>query len=294
MKLKILFFPLTLVTVVIIGIWYIWPAYQESVAHKETLAKKQVQLNALEQRRTQVDGLSAKLNRNIATKNFIFRYIPLVADEEYVINAMDNIAKVAAVNLVVADVLTGSHKKFFDSYNVSLAQQRDVGIDANAPVKIKRPFMEEFAIDAIVVGTYDNMKKFIDGVHKIDRMHGILSVKLGRVEKEDQATDPLLAEFIKKNPDEMITGQFVISFAYMGDVKIPRGAGSDVFDRGIDLERVQGMQEQYTSAPTLNLDNMGRPNPFVQGEIVLNVAPIEAQQPENGAVEPAQNENVQN
>jgi len=266
-----------------VSIWYVYPAYQESVAHKETLRAKQKQLSILEERAALVDNLAAQLNRNTAVKDFLFRYIPLKPDEEYVINAIDDAAKRAGINLVLVDVLQEKGKRFFrsedDDSSMQYGTQTSVGTTEDvltAVPQIKRPEVGELLTDIVAVGTYDGLKKFFDEMHKIDRMHGVMTASLERVKEEDKSANDLLNVNLPQNSENVLLGQAVASFAYMGSVKIPRGADSTLFKQGINTAKVQEMQALHTSAPALSLEGVGRVNPFAPAEEAAVAAPTES------------------
>ncbi len=274
MKLKIFFFPSALVVAVVMIIWYIWPAYQKNVALKQTLTQKQKQLSILQERKTLVDGLVAQINRDRSIKDFLFHYIPTMPDEEYIMDAVDDAAKRAGISLVIVDFVQGNAQSFFSGSakdqsakiktvpgSDPMAVTQDLG---DVAPQIMPPLTKEVTIDAVAIGPYDGMKKFLNEMYKIDRMHGVLSATLERVDAEKQDVNGLGKTFANgAEPNDTILGKMVVSFAYMPHVKVPRGADDSLFRQSMPAEKIRTMQAQYTAAPALVTENIGRQNPFV-------------------------------
>ncbi len=280
MRLKVLFFPFALVTAVVMSIWYVWPAYQQSVEHKETLTQKEKQRDKLKQRQVLVDNLFAQLNKNTAIKDFIFQYIPIKRDEEYIIDAIDDAAKKAGIILIVVDVLQGDNSQsFFESYNEmydkqfaadnvnavgSGTEEKDNNTNNSFAEKIRHPHINEITADIVALGPYDGIRKFLDQMHKIDRMHGIISANLKKIDPEEEISVSEIMESSNMSEDNVILVQMITSFAYMGNVKIPRGADTSLFEQELNFDKIQTIQQQHMAAPPLVVDKTGRKNPFVR------------------------------
>ncbi len=297
MKLKIFFFPIALVIAVAMIIWYIWPAYQTNKTLKQKLKQKQEQLSVLEERKTLVDGLMAQINRDRSVKEFLFRYIPSAPDEEYVMNAIDDAAKRAGINLVVVDFVKNGTASFFsDSTKEQVATNMpDEGLSnegmmdvaeedfSNVAPQIRPPRIKEMTVNAVATGPYDGMKKFLNEVYKIDRMHGVISATLERVNTKNQSTNEFGSVALPKGA---IIGKMIIGFAYMPHVKIPRGADGSLFQQSIPVEKVRAMQTQYTMAPALVTENVGRGNPFAGAHNQKKPAVNKSVPSENAATQP--------
>ncbi len=282
MRLKLLFFPISLVVVLVMIIWYIYPAWQENGKLKEELAKRQHDYNLLLERQKVLDRLVDQLNRNKEVKDFLLRYIPLDKDEEYVINAISDVAGASGAGLVTVNVLE-SRKPFFASPEKSAGgvptinppesgEQPVLGADGSAlgTVVVKKKPLKEFLTEVIVIGTYDSIKKFLAGLNNIDRLHAVTVASVETVSANDEtlAADKELSEELENAVpagEELLVGKVFVSFTYSPSVVLPPKADSPVFHcNSLNLSEVDSIFASRKSAPQIDTSGEGRGNPFVK------------------------------
>ncbi len=270
MRLKILFFPLALLVVVVASIWYVYPAYKESMAKRSVLESRQKQLASLSERVTRINDLAATLDASPVARDFLFRYVPFVPDEEHIINAIDDAAKRAAVNLITVDVLRGGSDAYFStdgdddlrqqgaaSQAAGARQDNLIAVDAaaGAPLlPIRRPAVRELRTNIVASGTYDNLKKFLAFIGTIDRLYGVVSAEIDR--GDDTAAGEATGETLML--------QSTVAFAYMGHTKIPRNADGALYAQDLDLDAVNTIRAATVAPPALSTDVVARQNPFVK------------------------------
>ncbi|HHH12248.1 MAG TPA: hypothetical protein ENJ77_00035, partial [Candidatus Moranbacteria bacterium] len=198
MRLKLLFFPVSLIAVIVMAIWYIWPAWQESKDLKKQLQDLQHDYNLLLEREKVIEKLASQLQGSEETKNFLLRYIPFNKDEEYIINAINAVAAESGTGLILVNPAESS-KSFFSAKKSDRpaadippagAPTPAVGADGSrlGSVVIKKKPMKEFAVEVVTIGTYEATKKFLSNLNKMDRLHGVMAVSVEAVREDTQLT----------------------------------------------------------------------------------------------------------
>lgn len=271
MKIKIFFFPVAILVMLVTIIWFAWPLWREVQAKQDAVTQKQDQLSAVEMRKKFVDEKYGELARSGTAGDFLFRYIPRDPDEEYVINAVNKAAVDSGVGLAMVEVrrLDGAVTKgFYRDGTTPVSVAIPAGTSAPVIPEVVRQPLKEYVAEVTVLGSYDNTKKFLDAMYRIDRLHGVTKASLRKYEKPIGGQDIVVAAGPDGNVPvdtaamDLILTSLSMSFAYVPDVVIPQGAAGDVFARPLDMAFVQSMQARYTAAPTLDLSGAGQANPF--------------------------------
>lgn len=278
MRLKLLFFPAIFVAVVVLLIWFIVPRYQDMKAFKADLKVAQSDLQKVQERQQSVTRLTSELNQYQSTEKFLLQYVPFAKDEEYVINAVNDAATTSEVGLVELNIVEVENK-LFTSDTVGAIVDPAAGIvqpdgSTLGSIVVPTPVMEEFAVEASVIGSYDAIKKFIVGAHQISRLHDASMVTLEKLESDNSAQDIANNDASPANDVEVavssqdnptLLGKFVFNFAHVPSVKVPRGADSPIFHRAeLGIEEIANIQTDLRMPPVLDLNNDGeRNNPFV-------------------------------
>lgn len=263
MQLKIFFFPMALIGAAVISIWHVWPMYQESIDKKEVLAEKKTQLSQLEVRKETIDSLFATITnfRNESATDFLFRYIPDMPDDEYVINAINAAADENEVTLLIIDATHNGQNNFFGDSQVAQGNTDPTALNRQ---EIKKQQLQEFAMEVSMIGSYDSMRQFTSALHRMDRLQGVTFASFKNYAPEDKVLQIVQADDAALGQREgLLIGEINLSFAYVDDVMIPRGADGSIFEEGIEMEPIRILAEQRTSAPTLDMSNTGRSNPFI-------------------------------
>ncbi len=270
MRLKLLFFPAIFVAVVVLLIWFIIPKYQEMVVLKDKLETVKKDLQSVQQRQQVVARLTSELNQNQMLENFLLQYVPFAKDEEYVINAVSNAATISGVGLVALNVGKVSNPLFSSESKIeapSVLIQADGSVLGSVTVPAEK--LNEFTIEASIIGSYDAIKKFIVTANRINRLSAVAMTSIEKVDVQNSAqNNPIAANDVELTPntddDPTLLGKFVLSFAHVPSVTIPRGADSPVFHREeLGIQKVSNIVAALETPPVLDLESEQRNNPFV-------------------------------
>ncbi len=272
MRLKLLFFPAIFVAVVVMLIWFIVPKYQEMVALKDRLEAVKADLQNVQQRQQTVTRLTSELNQNQVLDDFLSQYIPFAKDEEYVINAINNIATISEVDLVALNIGEMSSPLFSNDSSDDTKMpptiiQADGSVLGTVTVPVEK--LSEFTIEASIIGSYDVIKKFIAATNKINRLSIVAMASIEKVDTQNSIQDnPTAANDVEVSIDvadnPTLLGKFVLSFAYVSNVIIPRGADSPVFHREeLGVQKITNIVAALEAPPILDLESGQRSNPFI-------------------------------
>jgi len=265
MKLKLLFFPAILIAIIYCAIALAYPAYTEMMQRREVLDAKQVQLNALKERAVLVQDIINALNAESALQSFLFQYIPMTRDEDAIISAIDDVAKRAAINLVVVNATDDSetsHRRINQQEVIgapAMLIEPTEGMSAVESVPIRPPKTRTLDVTLTAMGEYDGVRKFFSFLHDISRSYSIDSATISRAEVENLGGSAEVT-------DKTLLVRVTAAFPYMESVSVPEGASGHIFVGGIDLEKIRPVYLRVTALPTLDTTLSPRNNPFVPAD----------------------------
>lgn len=272
MKLKFLFFPLSLAIVVTMIIWYIWPTWFDEntgiAVIQQEIAQEQLKLDSVKSKQSNLAGLISSMNANSGSnKNFTMRYYPESEKNEVIVNELDQFAKSANVvisNSAVA-VIGGSRSRVSLAQSGCLAIGEAVG-SARRPVARtegalstgiteSNPDIVEVNLD--LVGNYDGIKRFLTSTYGMEMLNNLSVVRVSKVIRVgEEASDELEAKL-------------TMCFGYLPQSTV--SLEGDFLEHSIfsknsfDFSYITKLRDIITKATSdIAVGQTSKPNPFVR------------------------------
>lgn len=244
MRLKILFFPFAIVVCVSLAIGYIWPDFKKTLQMKAEIAQNENLLLDVQEKRRNIDQLTADLDRHREEENFVMRYVPAGRAEEEIVNATNHFGGQSGSAVIT---VTFAEKQKINSR--AQVQQKEEEKDAT--------HLKTVEATTTASGVYENLKRFLASYYRMERFGSIADLTIekqlsGTAEGGVQVfSDALLA-----------TGK--ASYGYALPVHVPRIIEHPVFAMtAFDYDAIGTVRALVQSAPQLAVDAAGRSNPFL-------------------------------
>jgi len=261
MSLKPFLFLALIIGTLYLVIFLIWPDAQLIAIKKQELKASQDIVSGIKEKNVNITNLIASLNdsQNLNQKDFVFNYIPLEKREETIFNSLSRIAVSEGVALggvsldiqkeevpvaVAPEVPQSSQGVIFGA---------GVGADGVVIPASVLPGERKIKTTALILGKYENVKKFIEKVYVLDMLKSVSGVTLTSV-KDD-----------KGNPTENVSANVVANFSFIAEAKINNDYSSPIFGKKsfnfAIVDQIKTLLSQKAEAVTV--EGSGRSNPFL-------------------------------
>ena len=290
MKLKFLFFPLSLILLTVFSIWFIWPAWfnEEDGINglKEIANEKGNLLEMVGQKKSKIASLENSLSTNPEQVEAISSYLSSEEEKEEIINGLNHLAVSAGLSLIQVEL---------ESLNAKNVKNLGQGVSSNDEEKIAVKIMpektgieikktisadkkignsssdiEEFSLELIaartvVSGEYENIKNFLDQIYRMEIMNNIYSINISKetIEETGVAGEENAASV---STNKALLMKVDIYFGYMPTYKVVAGKSLDDFYFEIDkfnLGIAEKINERIVSGiPEIEVGETKTKNPF--------------------------------
>ena len=166
MKLKILFFPLSLATAIVLFIWFIHPEFSQFKEDRNELDAQRNILREVKIKKQNINNLNASLDDNLDKEKLILEYLPPFEKEEDIINALNYLATSSGTVLVdfEANIVKG---------NLGRSKIPKTG-EENAAETVKHKTKAILNL----TGSYENIRSFFDQIYRMKRANNISMVNI--------------------------------------------------------------------------------------------------------------------
>lgn len=262
MKIKILMFPFCLVVSFIILTMYAKPEFSISNQTRAAIKNREVTLNDIRQRNERIENLVKNLEANSDKESLILRFLPNLKEEELIVNS----AFQSAVNssLYMANLGMSYEKKPF---NISSQFQNFLPVEAGGlSVETVDPLLQigPSNIEIInakfsVVGTYENIKSFLNQIFTMEKENSISSVKIA---KSQTAGEGQSGEGTNVNN---LNAEIAVYFDNIPSLKLRKDASHPAFSQNsFDFSVASDLEELFNKkVPSLDSGTISKSNPFL-------------------------------
>lgn len=254
MRLKLLFFPLTLIVCVFVFFNYILPEIKNIGPVNEEKNNIQKALQGVKEKEETVKTLNQQISSNKIDKSKIINYLPVSRKEEQIIAGVNRLASDSQV--FISDIAIVEKKQETpNSVPVS-----DTGI-VPENTQQKKLQLSEAKID--ILGDYEKIQLFLDQFQKMPLFNSLKSVRI--YVQEQGITENNNPEISQSSN---ILAKIVADFGYLGQRKISSIGDLEELENSLDSTVVQALSE-YTSPkiisslPSPNSVGEGKSNPFL-------------------------------
>ncbi len=252
MRLKIFFFPLSLVVALIMAIWYIQPQLTTTLEAVKSLKVETERLKELDSKVKNMGVLKSAMGDSGNTEKvaLIKKYLTETQSDERSVDGVNFLGSSAGVTL------TGI-KMARRTASINENMMSEVPAEGTAPqmTPVQVRYVEA---EIAMVGQYSQIKDFLA---KLSRDNQFVSFEKVSIEA------PKAEQGKAANPNALV-GKASVVFGFLPAVSAPAEYVHPVFDSGIlDIAAADDLQSflaQGTAVPALEATPSARPNPFVK------------------------------
>ncbi len=227
MKIKILLAPSLIVIIIIMVIWYIYPAYfgVDGISDKrQKMADQKLLMEKLDTNVNNVKKLGADLDANAMQNSIVFDYIPKNKEEEKIIENLNSQATnsaLAVLGISVAEDTETASAADVSTLSVAPPVADPVAGTVSAPVEPKLD-PKKLKVKLSVVGDYANIKLLLAKIQKLKRFNNISGLEIKTLMTENQEVS------------NSLQADMTLEFNYFSEPKRLTAAdlGNDVFSTG--------------------------------------------------------------
>ena len=247
MKLKVLLAPVLIVLIVVMAIWYVYPAFQDLMSKKESLNSEQNKLSDIQEKNNTAAALLQTLNGETDRRNTLTSYIPEQRKEEEMISALNALSGAEGLSVYKIAVLDTA---------VATAPNA-AGADNAAGTAPAKPMVNNFIINLGVAGNYGKIKDLLIKIASLPRFNSIATLKITKV------LDPTGAD---NSGSDNLQADISLNFNYMSKGDAVVNFDNAIFSSGkFDLAVVDDIKSKMSTVVNgLTVDAHGVPNPFVK------------------------------
>ncbi len=255
MTLKLLFFPTLLILAVFLSIAYIKPDIENILIKREEEATKQEALRSAENIESNIRSLAQALNGKKDIETLVNRYLPTSIDQERSLDVVNFLAQQTGV--AVNGIAMKEKQETQTAVVVSETGEADpnqVAVTERGPESPK-----SYLATIEVMGTYQNLRAFLDRLYHTDRMRALNSLLIRKPDDSErfQAEQEIIpADFLRANIE--------LDFFYASPVSGGNGLVQPIFQKNtMDFSPANRLVD-FVNSPVGDLTpgNYGRTNPF--------------------------------
>lgn len=248
MRLKYLLFPIVLLISVAIFIGFIWPEIRNMKIVKAANDAKKIELQALLDKKIKVAEIENRLNDEAGIDNIITEYLPEVKKEEKIISGVNYLANSFNVTLVDVSMVGTNNSKLNEEPSLESNYLTDQSVAAVDPLAapVVATKVQSVPVKISIVGRYEDIKSFLNGLQKISLFNSIKSVGIS---KQSVLTKVAIGEDVSAEEQQKESTNLVanveIDFGYMKTAKIDN-AEVQKLKTSLDGETIKALK-QYVS-----------------------------------------------
>lgn len=239
MKIKILIFPLIIVTVLYLVIWFIIPKYDEVKKKEVSLVKTNAKLQDMERKSVNAASLLASLNENSQDQSLIVTYLPEKKQDEYIVASINSLSSTSGVMISGLD--------FSEDETM-----QDISVlydDLGNEIPAEADPLKTFRIDVTATGSYDKIRQFVFSLASINKLNEMDSLSISKGAGE--------------TPD-ILEAKIGLTFSYLERAETVIAINEEFFASGeFDMSVAQDIRKKATiEVPQIEIGTTGRNNLF--------------------------------
>lgn len=255
MNLKLFLFPTLLILATFLSIVYIKPDIENILIKREEETTKQEALRSAENIESNIRSLSQSLNGKNEVERLVGRYLPLDIDQERSLDVVNFLAQQTGV--AVNGIVMKENRETQTVVVVSETGEADPGQVASTERGPESPKSYEASIE--VMGTYQNLRAFLDRLYHTDRMRAVNNLLIRKPEDSErfQAEQEII-------PSDFLLANIEMDFFYASSTGGGNALVQPIFQKNtIDFSSANRLVD-FVNSPVGDLApaSYGRINPF--------------------------------
>jgi hypothetical protein len=259
MKMKILLAPSLVVVIIVLMIWFVYPAYTDPLAGegiKEKGAKldeNKAKLAGIAQKSDLIKNLSQSLNSSqmSSDRETVMNFLPDSIKEYEIIDNLNYLVLKEGLLGTAISVSQPANSASLPAVDLPV-QEGGLAAGAVEPVDIK-PEPATFRVDFSVQGSYDKIKSIFRKIYGLKRFNRTAALKIEPAEQDKKGSDNLKATAS-------------LEFAYFKESGKFNTVEDGVFSKekfDTQVARDIETRKETSLLPPLQVDQKGRINPFI-------------------------------
>lgn len=266
MKIKLILVPSIVVLIIVLGIWFVYPAYSNGtnglMDNYSKLKAERQKLESIKGKSGNANELAAQLDSMGTEKDILYEFIPAKIKESEIVNNLNKMA--ADSGLLIYGLSVG--RPSLEVASIAAPQTLgstsiDATISVNKAVSVL-PKAKNFEASMQISGSYDQVKTFMDKLSNFARYNKITSFY---VKKGDAASGGSNDTNVNASTDLLIV-DLKAEFNLLNEAKISNSNVSDsVFSSSnMDTKIVSEIKSARTGlAVGVDTGQKGKSNPFM-------------------------------
>ncbi|HRZ95566.1 MAG TPA: hypothetical protein P5262_03315 [Candidatus Moranbacteria bacterium] len=255
MKIKLLMAPSLIVIIIVLLIWYVYPAFTDpltgnGVKEKAGELKKEKQLLEDAKKKSEtIDNMALELNsqKMTSSRELVMEYMPESIKEYEIIDNLNY--------LVLKEELQGTNISVSQpvlSKTAALPALASASGGSAAADEEAKPQATLFLVDFSAQGGYEKIKSVFEKIFGLKRFNRLVSIKIDSADAQNKGSDNLKAVA-------------VLEFAFLKESGNFSSLNDPVFSKSsFDLQTVGNIEKgKATSLMDLQVDQKGKTNPFI-------------------------------
>jgi Tfp pilus assembly protein PilO len=257
MRLKFLFFPISLAISIFIFIGYIWPEIMTVKSINQEYLKNQQDMTLVQNKEAAIQSVAAQLTKSTENQTAVLNYLPTNKSEERILDGLNYIATDAGVtlgNVSIAASSDNSSQSTTGTEDVSGLTQptlapTDGAVVATAEAQTPIVPVKLQSTEATIVasGTYDKIRIFAENLQKMNMFNSIKSFRITQGE-----TDPAVLSL-----------EVSVDFNYLAPIKADTQKVAKIQSE-LDLATIDSLKNYVSKKGSeINIGQTGKANPFL-------------------------------
>ena len=252
MKLKVLVAPVLIVIIVVLAVWYVYPAFQEMQGKTANLTTEQNKLADIQEKNSKAEALGQVLKGDTVRHDTLLSYIPEQESEEDMISTLNSLAGGEGLSVFKISI---------SAVTVPAAPAADAATtDAagNPVVAPSVPVVKNFVVELGVTGNYAKIKDLLGKIAALQRFNSIASLKINKVQNSDPKADDSASDNLQADVS--------LNFNYMAKSDAVVNLDNAIFSsNNFDMSVVDNIKSTMTTVVNgLTVGPQGVTNPFVK------------------------------
>lgn len=262
MRIKIIFFPLTVALSILIFIVYIWPEIGNIRESLNKLEKSQSDLQDILNKKSNIEKLKQSLAASKDKEDSVLKFLPSSQKEEEIISGINYLATDSAVSLAglnfkeqkTGTVTGGKSNEATSSKDVLFSS----GEDEELSELNKKEILKSAESEILVVGGYDNIRTFLEQVYKMEQYNDISSFSISTSEASEGTGEEAARP-------GALSATASVNFGYMPMVSVGRNYSYPIFSQSSFNFTPYNEMKSFIreKIPSLEVGETGRTNPFL-------------------------------
>jgi hypothetical protein len=274
MKTKLIVVPALIVISIILLIWFVYPAFDDSASgegflqKKEKLRIEQEKMKTIDQKIDNANRLSFEIRSNPEKQKTLFEFIPESVGEENIINDLNYLISTEGMAVLGISVAAPKEdplekEEVIKTPSSTMKEAMDGSNASSAPVvvPIAKPTIKDFEVKLSAIGDYQKVKNLAEKINRMIRFNKPALIEIKPVNLEggpeggaSQRVDPNILQL-----------DMTLQFSLLKKSTLPASADHPIFaENNFNMSLIDQIREiRNIQKADLTVGSTEEPSPFL-------------------------------